>query len=136
MKESLKEYLRLREKKHGLSWADEPLFSFGGGRPINRHSIDRTFRMLFRQLGLQVPDGVSSPHPHHLRHSFAVGTLLHWYRKGIDPQTRLLHLSTFLGHVSPISTSVYLTITPDLLLEAGRRYESYAISAIQEVSQQ
>jgi hypothetical protein len=55
-----------------------------------------------------------APHLHCLRHSFAVGTLLHWYPTGIDPSRRLIHLSTFMGHVCPSSTAVYLTITPEL----------------------
>jgi site-specific recombinase XerD len=64
-----------------------------------------------------------------LRHSFAVGALLRWYREGVDPATRLHHLSTFLGHVDPVSTAVYLTITSDLLREGGRRFESFAAPA-------
>ncbi|MCL6449520.1 MAG: tyrosine-type recombinase/integrase [Armatimonadetes bacterium] len=134
MQELLGEYLQLRAKKHGPPLADEHLFSFGGGRPINRGTIGKTFRSLISQLELRVPEGTSPPRLHDLRHSFAVGTLLRWYRAGIDPETRLLHLSTFLGHVSPNSTAVYLTITPDLLLEANRRFERYAASAIKEVS--
>jgi integrase len=63
---------------------------------------------------------------HDLRHSFAVGTLLRWYQEGLDPAQRLLHLSTFLGHVQPESTAVYLTITDALLSEASSRFERYA----------
>jgi hypothetical protein len=51
---------------------------------------------------------------------------LRWYREGVDPQARLYRLSTFMGHVSPVSTAVYLTITPQLLAEAGRRFEAFA----------
>ena len=61
-----------------------------------------------------------------MRHSFAVGTLLRWYRAGVDPAQRLLHLSTFLGHVQPESTAIYLTITAELLAEAGGRFETFA----------
>src|SRR5205823_6818942 len=35
--------------------------------------------------------------------SFAVGTLLRWYRSGINPQQRLWDLSNFMGHVHPAS---------------------------------
>ena len=55
-----------------------------------------------------------------------MGTLLRWYREGVEPAAQLHHLSTFLGHVDPVSTSVYLTITADLLREAGRRFEEFA----------
>lgn len=63
---------------------------------------------------------------HCLRHSFAVGCLLRWYREGSDPQSRLHQLSTFMGHVDPESSAVYLTITADLLAEANRRFEAFA----------
>jgi len=131
MRDLLEEYLRLRSNR----WPCLPeglLFSFSGG-PINRGTVRRTFRSLIEQMGLEVPEGTSRPRLHDLRHSFAVGTLLRWYRAGVDPGTRLFYLSTFLGHVSPDSTAVYLTITPDLLAEANRRFASYAASAIQEV---
>jgi hypothetical protein len=50
----------------------------------------------------------------------------------VDPATRLLHLSTFLGHVQPESTAVYLTITADLLAEASRRFEQFARPLLSE----
>src|SRR3546814_1721257 len=89
------------------------------------------FRNTFRddllpQLHLTVPPGCFGPHVHGLRHSFAVRTLLGWYRQGIIPSDRLHHLSTFLGHVNPKSTAVYLTITNELLDAAKERFESFA----------
>jgi hypothetical protein len=62
----------------------------------------------------------------HNRHAFAVATLLRWYREGVDPNCRLIHLATFLGHVDPNSTAVYLTITEDLLYEAAQRFQVMA----------
>jgi site-specific recombinase XerD len=55
-----------------------------------------------------------------------VATLLRWYRQGIDPNCRLIHLSTFLGHVDPNSTAVYLTITEELLQQAAQRFQPLA----------
>jgi len=105
---------------------DDPLFSFDGTRCIHPGTASQTFHHLVPALGLTVPDGVAPPVLHSLRHSFAVGCLLRWYRDGIDPQARLLHLSTFMGHVDPVSTAVYLTVTAQLLDEANRRFESFA----------
>jgi hypothetical protein len=31
-----------------------------------------------------------------------------------------------MGHVDPASTAVYLTITPQLLVEANQRFEAFA----------
>jgi site-specific recombinase XerD len=44
----------------------------------------------------------------------------------IRARARLNHLSTFLGHVNPQSTAVYLTITSELLEVANARFEAYA----------
>ncbi|MBL0598020.1 tyrosine-type recombinase/integrase [Aeromonas jandaei] len=105
----------------------EYLFSWNTRTPISTNSIRNTFRdHLLPQLNLTVPSGVFGPHVHGLRHSFAVRTLLSWYRQGIAPADRLHHLSTFLGHVNPNSTAVYLTITYDLLDAANQRFESFA----------
>lgn len=78
-------------------------------------SASQVFHRLVKTLDLTVHDGVSPPPLHHLRHSFAVGCVLRWYRQGLDPSARIHQLSTFIGHVDPASTAVYLTITPSPL---------------------
>jgi integrase len=105
---------------------DAPLFTFDGRRCIHPGTASATFHQLVTSLDLPVPDGVGPPHLHSLRHSFAVGCLLRWYREGVDPASRLHQLSTFMGHVDPVSTAVYLSITPALLEEANRRFEAFA----------
>lgn len=130
----LREYLQLRAEKHGAPLADSPVFTFRGGHAIHPCTISQTFHHLIPRLGLPVSPGVSAPRLHDLRHSFAVGTLLRWYQAGIAPGDRLLHLSTFLGHVNPNSTAVYLTITAELLQEANQRFERFASSAVAEGS--
>src|SRR6266536_3112636 len=50
-----------------------------------------------------------------LRHSFAVNTLIRWYRTGVDVEARLPVLSTWLGHVDPQNTYWYLQASPQLL---------------------
>jgi len=109
--------------------AQAPLFTFDGRRPVHPGTASQTFHHLVAALELPVPDGVCPPRLHDLRHSFAVGCLLRWYREGVDPSARLGQLSTFMGHVEPRSTSVYLTMTPQLLAEASRRFEAFAAPA-------
>jgi site-specific recombinase XerD len=112
----------------GVSSPDpvNPLFSFTQGKAVNPETISLTFHALVPKLALESRPGVAAPRLHDLRHSFAVGTLLRWYREGIDPNSRLLHLATFLGHVDPSSTAVYLTITSELLDEASARFRDFA----------
>ena len=106
-----------------------PLFSFDGHRRIHPGTASQVFHSLVRVLRPTIPDGVSPPRLHDLRHSFAVGCLLRWYREGADPASKLNQLSTFMGHVDPTSTAVYLTITPGLLRQANRSSESFAETA-------
>jgi len=113
---------------------EAPLFSFTKRGHVHPGTISQTFRHLVPKLGLVVPSGTAAPRVHDLRHAFAVGTLLRWYREGVDPAARLFHLATFLGHVNPSSTAVYLTITPELLATANRRFEGFATLAVKEVS--
>ena len=112
---------------HGPAGNPEaPLFSLTAGRCLRPDTLSRTFRELCAELDLEPPPGVAAPCLHHLRHSFAVGRLLRWYREGIDVNSRLLQLSTFLGHVHPVSTAHYLKMTAELLNEADGRFRSFA----------
>jgi integrase/recombinase XerD len=63
---------------------------------------------------------------HDFRHSFAVATLMDWYRSGVDVQARLPVLSTWLGHINPASTYWYLQAAPQLLAQAAARLEHAA----------
>lgn len=63
------------------------------------------------------------PRLHDLRHSFAVRTLVGWYRDGVDVGARLPWLSTYLGHRDPRSTYWYLSAAPELRAHAARLLE-------------
>jgi site-specific recombinase XerD len=120
----LKRYV---EERHGSTAAPElPLFSFTKRGCIHEGTVSQAFHALLPKLQLHIPPGASPPRLHDLRHSFAVATLLRWYREGIDPNCRLMHLATFLGHVDPNSTAVYLTITEELLHQAAQRFQVLA----------
>ncbi|MEJ7737188.1 MAG: hypothetical protein WKF97_07160 [Chitinophagaceae bacterium] len=61
-----------------------------------------------------------------LRHTFAVNRLVSWYQENKDVQRLLPVLSAYLGHKYLAHTSVYLTMTDNLLQEAKMRFEKYA----------
>ncbi|MCU0687044.1 MAG: tyrosine-type recombinase/integrase [Polyangiaceae bacterium] len=103
-----------------------PLFTFDGARPVHPGTASTVFLALTRGMHLPLPEGASPPRLHDLRHSFAIGTLLRWYREGADVNAQLPALATFLGHVDPTSTSVYLTATAELLRAGHARFEAFA----------
>jgi len=56
-----------------------------------------------------------------LRHSFAVKTLIEWYRSGKDPAREMIKLTTYLGHSRPQNTYWYIEAVPELLELASER---------------
>lgn len=131
----LHQFLQQRERQLGRLETDHAVFTFSKESQCSILSTTASwvFHKLVIDLGLKANLGETEPHLHCLRHSFAVATLQRWYREGIDPAERLLYLSTFLGHVSPASTAVYLTITDELLEAASQRYERFAAPVLEEV---
>jgi site-specific recombinase XerD len=103
-----------------------PLFQSTTHQAIKAWVVEDSFRRLRRLAGIHGDDASTyQPRIHDLRHTFAVHRLTEWYREGADVQLLLPTLSTYLGHVSLHSTQRYLTMTPELLEEANRRFERY-----------
>jgi len=96
---------------------------FRAGMSVDGARVDLRFMSLadlVRTAGISTAPGVRQPRWHDFRHTFAVSTLLQWYRAGVDVQSRVPQLSTWLGHVDPASTYWYLQASPELLaLAAG-----------------
>jgi len=104
--------------------ADEALLVSSAGTRLLYYNVSQTFTTLTRRAGLRARSPSCRPRPHDLRHTFAVRTLLDWYRDGADIAARLPLLSTYLGHVEPANTYWYLQATPELMAEAARRLET------------
>jgi site-specific recombinase XerD len=106
--------------------AGAPFFATRKGTAVKPDTLQHNFRILCNRAGICRTDGQEQPRLHDLRHTFAVHRLTSWYRQGADVQRLLHHLSVYLGHVHIRHTQVYLKMTPELLHEAGQRFEQYA----------
>ena len=92
------------------------------GTRLFASNVDFIFPLLLRRIGLP-NQAKHRPRIHDLRHTFAVRTLIEWYKAGADVQARLPILSTYLGHVNPANTYWYLTAVPELVVLAAERLE-------------
>jgi site-specific recombinase XerD len=120
------EYVAQRAKEHPTQ-LNGALFLTRAGAPVARHTAENVFGRLRVRAGVLRHDGGRyQPRLHDLRHAFAVHRLVSWYRQGADVQRLLPQLATYLGHVHIAATQRYLTLTPELLHEASRRFEGYA----------
>jgi integrase/recombinase XerD len=93
------------------------------GTRLCHPTIYQPFRALLDQAGIRHRSPSRRVRVHDLRHSFAVKTLLGWYRDGGDVASRMPLLSTYLGHVDPAATHWYLSAAPELLALAAERLE-------------
>jgi integrase/recombinase XerD len=121
---ALADYLRRRERLCPRP-RTPALFLSGRGSRVCHCNISSSFHELTRVAGLAPRSARCRPRLHDLRHTFAVRTVLDWYRAGVDVQERMPLLSTYLGHVSPAATYWYLSAAPELLALAGQRLEQH-----------
>ncbi len=121
---ALAAYQRRRRAEHPRPGTPALFVSTPGTRLIYIN-ISATFVKLVARAGLAPRSASCRPRPHDLRHSFAVATLLDWYRDGGDIAARLPLLSTYLGHVEPANTYWYLHAAPELLTEAAHRLDEH-----------
>jgi len=123
----LSDYARWRTATHQSASAGSHFFVGRHGTAIHRCTLNRAFKRLREHIGLRRNDGSRhQPRLHDLRHTFAVHRLTAWYRQGADVQQLVYHLSVYLGHVRLAHTQVYLTMTPELLHQAGTVFGRYA----------
>lgn len=103
--------------------ASSAFFVSRTGQRMQQRWVQQTFTKLLALAGIQAPPGRRRPRVHDLRHTFAVTTLINWHRAGVNVQSHLPVLSTYLGHSSPEATYWYLQAVPELLGLAAARLE-------------
>lgn len=96
------------------------------GKPLGYTGVSAVFRGLCRGLSwTQQP----VPRLHDLRHTFAVRTLLAWYRSGEPVEPKLWSLSTYLGHRHLADTYWYLSAVPELMELCQERFAAAQVWA-------
>jgi integrase/recombinase XerD len=119
---ALRSYTHIRDR-HVPHPASRTFFVSAKGTPVIYGALGTVFRKLLAATGVGAGSAVR-PRIHDLRHSFAVHTLVRWYRDGQDVAALLPRLSTYLGHRSPVSTYWYLSAAPELLALAANRLDN------------
>jgi integrase len=93
------------------------------------------FARACQQIGLRADQQYCrhgrGPRIHDLRHTFAVRTMIGWYRAGKDPAREMIRLTTYLGHTDPSNTFWYLEAVPELLDLAMARATASGEEAVQ-----
>ena len=122
--EALRAYDRQRDRHIPRPHSPAFFLSARRGRRLIYKNIHFRFHRLVDAAGL-AGRRPHRPRIHDLRHTFAIRTVVSWYRTVADVESRLPALSTYLGHVSTAHTYWYLTATPELLGLARTRLERH-----------
>lgn len=121
--ERLRVYRRERNRLNGHTL--EPFFQSEKGIRPTDCGIRYNFAQVCQQIGLREPERFKKygrgPRIHDLRHTFAVRTIINWYRRGLDPDREMIKLSAYLGHSTPENTYWYIEAVPELLQLASER---------------
>jgi integrase/recombinase XerD len=127
----LQAYLHKRRLLPRPMGEDSALFCTRTGCALSYGRARRIFSRLRKRTGVRRLDGATfAPRIHDLRHTFVVHRLELWYREGADVQRMLPRLATYLGHEDVSQTQCYLSMTPELLREACKRFENYALPGV------
>jgi len=123
------------ERTRLLGTSPSPFFLFESGRRPTDCGARYNFAQVCQHIGLREPQNFNKhgrgPRIHDLRHTFAVHTIMDWYRRGLDPDREMILLSTYLGHAKPESTYWYIEAVPELLrLASDRATRSLAKEAV------
>ncbi len=124
--------LPMRKIKEGLGLkyvcglGEREIATFARGRlgPYTGTGLSQGIHALFDVAGVYGADS----------HSFALQALIRWYREGVDVQSRMPHLASYMGHVSIVSTAYYLQWVLSLAAMASKRFEHHFAHLLQWVS--
>ena len=131
---ALKDYLGVRQEAGAPTNPDSPLFwSPQRSRGYSVGGVRLVLTDVLRRAGVKPARGAVGARIHDLRHSMVSHRMRDWYQSGINPQSKLPYLATYLGHKDIRSTLVYLNITPELLQQASERFRQTAASALRTV---
>lgn len=125
---NLQAYLKERQRRFGTAVPGDPLFTSVQYKHLATQTVRQMLWSLFGHLGYKrrrFGDRnayAGAPCIHSFRHTFAVHRLLRWYREGADVGSKLLALSTYMGHSLVQHTTVYLTATAEILRQASWRF--------------
>lgn len=119
----IEHYLRVRTRRKLPVSADTALIwnAFKGGRAYSAWGLQFVLRFLLRKCSIFTLAG-RLPRIHDFRHSYAVSALLRWYREGAEVEAKLPLLTTYMGHVSVVSTRYYLQWIQPLRTAASERF--------------
>jgi len=121
----LAEYARKRDRP--VTRDSSRFFIQEDGQHAKDCAARYNFAQVSKNLGIRSPQAFNrhghGPRIHDLRHTFAVHTVLDWFRFGRDIEAEMYKLGTYLGHSEPKHTFRDIEAVPEPMQLAATRAE-------------
>jgi integrase len=122
----LRAYATDRRRRHGPPGGDAAFFRTDRSDHVSYNAANHTFRALRRQLGWTAAGRTQLPRVHDLRHRVVVRRVQAWHAEGVDVDSKIAVLATYLGHVEVRDIYWYLSAVPELMSIVADRFEAFA----------
>jgi integrase/recombinase XerD len=116
---------RYLDQRRRFPTSDDHVFVSPWGRALKHRYVEKKFRQVVQQAGLEPSPGQPRPQLQSFRHTFAVRAL----QACPDGRDRIgqhmLALSTYLGHARVTDTYWYLQAVPELMTDIAHASENF-----------
>lgn len=122
----LRDYAVERARRYGPPGDGAAFFRTDRSDRVSYNAANHTFTTLRRQLGWTTAGRTRAPRVHDLRHRMVVRRIQAWHANGVNVDTKIAVLATYLGHVEVRDVYWYLSAVPELMSIVADRFEAFA----------
>jgi integrase/recombinase XerD len=122
----LRDYAAERQRRYGTPGDGEAFFRTDHSNRVSYNAANSTFTVLRRQLGWTAAGRTRAPRVHDLRHRMVVRRIQAWHADGIDVDSKIAVLATYVGHVEVRDVYWYLSAVPEVMSVIADRFEAFA----------
>jgi integrase len=122
---ALANYASERELRHGTPGAEEAFFRTDTSERISYNVAHHAFSVVRRRLGWTADGRTRAPRVHDLRHRMVVRRIETWHVQGVDVDSKMSALATYVGHVEVRDVYWYLSAVPELMSIVAQRFEAF-----------
>ena len=123
--EALAGYAAERERRLGRPGPHDAFFRTEVNERVSYDTAYHTFAVLRRQLGWTSVGRTRVPRVHDLRHRMVVRRIQAWHTEGVDVDTKIGALATYLGHVEVRDVYWYVSAVPELMGLVADRFDIF-----------
>lgn len=125
----MQEYAEFRDRRLGCADKTAAFFRTDASDQISYNTAQHAFSQARRELGWTADGRTRQPRIHDLRHSMIVRRIQTWHADGVNVDTQLPILATYVGHAELRGLYWYLSATPELMSIIGARFDTFAAAA-------